>query len=64
MQRLAIEIYNFNNNLGPEILNDIFAANSSNYNTRSDIIIYIKGMSNLFLMVLKLYRIGLKKLRT
>ena len=31
LQRLAIEIYKFNNNLGPEILNDIFVANSSNY---------------------------------
>ena len=31
LQRLTIEIYKFNNNLGPEILNDIFAAKSNNY---------------------------------
>ena len=37
LQRLAIEMYKFNNNLGPEILND---ANSSNYNTRSDTICF------------------------
>ena len=36
LQRLAIEIYKFKNNLGPDILNDIFEASSKNYNTRSD----------------------------
>ena len=48
LQRLAIEIYKFNNNLGPEILNDIFAANSSNYNTRSDTIIYTRNVKSVF----------------
>ena len=36
LQRLGIEIYKFKNNLGPELLNDIFEASSKNYNTRSD----------------------------
>ena len=48
LQRLAIEIYNFNNNLGPERLNDIFAANSNNYNTRSDTIMYTRKVKSVF----------------
>ena len=48
LQRLAIEIYKFSNNLGPEILNDIFAANSSNYNTRSGTIIYSRNVKSVF----------------
>ena len=48
VQRLAIEIYNFNNYLGPEILNDIFAGNSSHYNTRSDIIMYTRNVKSVF----------------
>ena len=36
LQRLAIEIYKFKHNLGPEILNEIFESNSNTFNNRSD----------------------------
>ena len=60
LQRLAIEIYKFKNNLGPEILNDIL---------RLVLIIIIQGVikllkqewRNLSLMGLKLFHSGHKK---
>ena len=57
VQRLAIEIYKFKNNLGPEILNDIFEASSKNYNTRSDETL----KTRMSLMGLKLFYSGHQK---
>ena len=48
---------------GPEILHDIFEESSNIYNTRNDKILKHKNCEN-FLMVLKLYLTGLKKLGT
>ena len=63
LQRLAIEIYKFKNNIGPEILHGIFEESSNIYNTRSDKILNTRNVKSV-LMVLKLYLTGLKKLGT
>ena len=60
LQRLAIEIYKFKNNLGPEILNDIFETSSNNYNTRSDKTLKTRMAKSVF-MGLKLFHSGHKK---
>ena len=61
LQRLATEIYKFKHNLGLEILNIIFEPKLSSYNTRSDNIVHTRAES-LFIMVLKQYRLELKRL--
>ena len=48
LQRISIEIYKLKNNLGPEILIDIFEASSNTYNTRSDKIINTRNVKSLF----------------
>ena len=48
LQRLAIEIYKFKHNLGPEILNEIFESNSNTYNTRSDKTVSTRVVKSVF----------------
>ena len=48
LQRLAIEIYKFKHNLGPEILNEIFDSNSNTYNTRSDKTVNTRVVKSVF----------------
>ena len=48
LQRLAIEIYKFKHNLGPEILNEIFESNSNTYNTRSDKTVNTRVVKSVF----------------
>ena len=48
LQRLPIETYKFKNNIGPEILNDIFEVSSNTYNTRSDKIINTRNVKSVF----------------
>ena len=48
LQRLPIEIYKFKNNLGSEILSDIFEANSNICNTRSDKTVSSRRVKSLY----------------
>ena len=48
LQRLAIEIYKFKNNIGHEILHDIFEESSNIYNTRSDKILNTRNVKSVF----------------
>ena len=60
LQQLATEIYKFKHNLGPEMLNEFFEPELSSYNTRSDNI--VRTISGLFIIVLKQYRLELRRL--
>ena len=45
---LATEIYKFKNNLGPEIINDIFEGCPRNYNLRKDKIITTRCVKSVY----------------
>ena len=48
LQILATEIYKFKNNLGPEIINDIFEGCPRNYNLRKDKIITTRCVKSVY----------------
>ena len=48
LQILATEIYKFKNNLGPEIINDIFEGCPRNYNLRKDKIITTRCLKSVY----------------